>query len=410
MQGIQSINFLHNYFLKKVYNSSLNSYYYLLSYTKIDLEYILKTTTRLALNCVPDTLKSLPIFLVVDDTLQEKFGVHFECRNKLFDHAKHNGSNYLNGHCFVGLILKIPVWIRESDICYLSISLGYRLKKDNPKKSKLQIASEMINCAMEVLKKYQTVILLCDSWYPKGKVIETVESHNNLELIANVRVDTVIYDLPPEPTGKRGRPRIKGDRLDIHDQQEFSFTKVNEYFTATRKVISNLFKKVVYATVTTPNLDNEKSYRLFISTIMPEQLEKMLPVVEDEYLNDVPEDLKVSLLPYIMYRFRWSIEVVFYEQKKFWSFGDYMLRSAIGVENYVNIINICYSCVTLLPWWNKKFADLKGKSPQHVKCVLSQKINREIFFASFVLDPESAKKRINIMKAVISRVLMKKRL
>ena len=89
MQGIQSINFLHNYFLKKVYNSSLNSYYYLLSYTKIDLEYIMKTTTRLALNCLCDTLKSLPIFLVVDDTLQEKFGVHFECRNKLFDHAKH---------------------------------------------------------------------------------------------------------------------------------------------------------------------------------------------------------------------------------------------------------------------------------------------------------------------------------
>jgi hypothetical protein len=369
----------------------------------------MQTTVRIALSCIPEILKSLPIFIVIDDTLQAKFGVHFECRKELFDHTARNGSNYLNGHCFVGLILKIPVFFKNQDIYYLKVSIGYRLKKDNPDKSKLQIASEMINYVMEILKNDKMVILCCDSWYPKGEVLETVKKHNNLELIANVRVDTIVNDLPPEPTGKRGRPRKKGARLVIYKQEHFNFSKIGKYFVATRKVITNLFKNnVVYATVTTPALDKAKSYRLFISTVMPEQLEHMLPVVKDEIEYDISKEQLISLLPYILYKFRWPIEVVFYEQKTFWSFGKYMLRSITGIENYVNIINICYTCMSLLPWKNKEFAELKGESPQHIKYILGQQIHYELFLASFVSDPENTKKYWSGIKTVISKVLMRK--
>lgn len=34
-----------------------------------------------------------------------KFGTKFENVSKLFDHAAHNGCNYLKGHCFVRNIL-----------------------------------------------------------------------------------------------------------------------------------------------------------------------------------------------------------------------------------------------------------------------------------------------------------------
>ena len=47
------------------------------------------------------TEKSLNVFLCVDDTMVSKFGTKFENVSKLFDHTAHNGSNYLNGHCFV---------------------------------------------------------------------------------------------------------------------------------------------------------------------------------------------------------------------------------------------------------------------------------------------------------------------
>lgn len=41
----------------------------------------------------------------IDDTMISKFGTKFENISKLFDHAAHNGCNYLNGYCFVSLML-----------------------------------------------------------------------------------------------------------------------------------------------------------------------------------------------------------------------------------------------------------------------------------------------------------------
>ena len=43
----------------------------------------------------------------------------------MFDHAAHNGSNYLKGHCFVSLMLHVP--LKSADgITYLSVPLGCR--------------------------------------------------------------------------------------------------------------------------------------------------------------------------------------------------------------------------------------------------------------------------------------------
>ena len=55
-------------------------------------------TAKVALRMIPDSLATQPIFLCVDDTMVAKTGTRFENVSKLFDHAAHNGSNYLNGH------------------------------------------------------------------------------------------------------------------------------------------------------------------------------------------------------------------------------------------------------------------------------------------------------------------------
>lgn len=66
-------------------------------------------TAALALKIVPQRLDTQPVFLCVDDTMDEKFGTKFEDVSKPFDHAAHNGSNYLNDHYFVSLMLCVPV-------------------------------------------------------------------------------------------------------------------------------------------------------------------------------------------------------------------------------------------------------------------------------------------------------------
>ena len=94
---------------------------------------------------IPDSLATQPIFLCVDDTMVAKTGTRFENVSKLFDHAAHNGSNYLNGHCFVSIMLCIPVW-KNDRVSYLSLPLGYRMWQK--KESKLELAASMIRQVM----------------------------------------------------------------------------------------------------------------------------------------------------------------------------------------------------------------------------------------------------------------------
>ena len=82
--------------------------------------------------------------------------------SKLFDHAAHNGSNYLNGHCFVSIMLCVPVWNRDK-VSYLSVPLGYRMWQK--KESKLELAASMIRQVMPEFHSKDHVIILCDSWY-----------------------------------------------------------------------------------------------------------------------------------------------------------------------------------------------------------------------------------------------------
>ena len=86
----------------------------------------MNVTAKIALHLIPEQLKSQPGFLCIDDTMISKFGTKFENVSKLFEHAAHNGCNYLNGHCFVSLMLCVPMWNNDK-IAYLAVPLGYRM-------------------------------------------------------------------------------------------------------------------------------------------------------------------------------------------------------------------------------------------------------------------------------------------
>ena len=102
----------------------------------------------------------------------------------------------------ISLLLSFPVSL-DGKMKYLSIPLGYRLWDKS--KSKLALAAEMVEQVLKVIGTDRQVILLCDSWYPKAEIIELIEHYDNRHLICNVRNDTVLYDLPPKSTGKRGQ-------------------------------------------------------------------------------------------------------------------------------------------------------------------------------------------------------------
>lgn len=137
-------------------------------------------TARLALGCVPFTLKSSAVFISIDDTKVEKYGTEFQARSRLFDHAAHNGFNYLNGHCFVSIMPHVPLESPDGTF-YLSVPLGYRLW--TKELSKLELATDMVRSVMAELSSCRQVIFLYDSWYPKKPVAGLVSEFKNLEMI-----------------------------------------------------------------------------------------------------------------------------------------------------------------------------------------------------------------------------------
>lgn len=295
MESADSIRSLYRHFLSGITKKSLNIFYYACSYAKADYSMFMNVTATMALNLIPEKLSSQPVFLCVDNTMV----------SKLYDHATHNGSNYLNGHCFVSVMLCVPVW-KKSKIHYLFIPLGYRMWQK--KESKLELAASMIRQVMPQFSSRKNVILLCDSWYVKKALVSIVDEYENLDLIGNARSDSVIYDLTPQRTGKRGRPALQGKKLSIYDDFVLSDKKTGDYYTAVRHVLTNIFgKREVFAYVTPPEKESN-SRRLFFSTIFPEQLDIFCACQERPPLNQTGCD-RMQFIPMLLYAFRWNIEV-----------------------------------------------------------------------------------------------------
>ena len=244
LDGFQSVKSNFERFISEISPFELKSFYYTLNESKISLWDWMGGLIKAALSFLSPECEDA-LILSVDDTLTEKFGKKFEYWGKLYDHAAHNGSEYLNGHCFVSLMLSVPLKAAGK---ILSFPATYRMW--TKEQTKLEMAAELVRSAMAVIGSARQVILCCDSWYPKDCVKRLIDECPNLILICNVRKDTALYGLPPEKTGKKGRPKARGKRLSLKD---FARKAVpgSGYFVGCREVKTMLFgQRSVWAIVT----------------------------------------------------------------------------------------------------------------------------------------------------------------
>ena len=65
-----------------------------------------------------------------------------------------------------------------------------------------------------------------------------------------------------------------------------------------------------------------------------------------------------------------------------------MVRSCKGIEMLVNLINICYCAMKILPYQDEQFSEYRTKSVQEFRFELSQGIRSQIFLTNFVLSTE----------------------
>ena len=104
LESASSVRCLFRQFLSKQTDASLNSYYRALGNGLVTDASIRRALTLRALAIVPEALRQEPILLSVDDTTIAKWGKHFDGVGILYDHAKHDGKSYFNGHAFVRVV------------------------------------------------------------------------------------------------------------------------------------------------------------------------------------------------------------------------------------------------------------------------------------------------------------------
>ena len=85
------------------------------------------------------------------------------------------------------------------------------------------------------------MIILCDSLYAKKDLVSIVDEYSNLDVICNARYASIIYDLTPQPTGKRGRPAKHGKRLSPEKDFSLSDEKISDYYISVSRVLTNIF-------------------------------------------------------------------------------------------------------------------------------------------------------------------------
>lgn len=243
--------------------------------------------------------------------------------------------------------------------------------------------ASMVRQVMPEFKAKKNVIILCDSWYVKKDLAAIVDDYENLDLIGNARSDSVLYDLPPAPTGRKGRPPKHGRRLSIYEDFTLSAEKIGDYYTGCRRVLTNIFgSRQVLAYVTSTGKGGG-TRRLLFSTIFPAQLQIFCAWQEKSPLNRTGSSW-MQYIPLLLYSFRWNIEVSYYEQKTFWSLCGYMVRSRKGIEMMVNLVNISYCAMKILPYRERGFSQYKNVSVQEFRFAFSEQIRRQVFYVNLM--------------------------
>ena len=108
----------------------------------------------------------------------------------------------------------------------------------------------------------------------------------------------------------------------------------------------------------------------------------------------------MQYIPLFLYAFRWNIEVGYYEQKTFWSLCSYMVRSSKGIEMLVNLINIAYCAMKILPYQEDAFTKYRVESVQEFRFALSEGIRQQVFYATFLQNIETGIKSNTFTKAL----------
>lgn len=285
--------------------------------------------------------------LALDDSPTKRFGRHVEAAN-VHHHPTPGPADgpWLFGHNWVclAIIMSHSLW---GAIALPILSKLYVRRVDVPKlkqhydwefRTKHQLALELV---LEVIRRLKALgseagfRIVVDGAYAVRQFLRPLLSEG-ATVVSRLRRDAKLFDLPPERTGKRGRPRIYGkNRIHLAKRaghkggwQWLTFacrghqvTRRYKTFLATSKLVGGAIRVVL--------LEHESgNWAAYFST-------------------DVDMDVKILLETGAN---RWAIEEQFHDVKEVWGAGQQQVRNVWSNIGCWHLNTWLYTIVELASW------------------------------------------------------------
>jgi hypothetical protein len=307
-----------------------------------------------------------PLVAPVDDTLGRHTGKEIAAASMHRDPLLSTGRRLFFhwGHIWVVLSINVPMYGKTwaLPVLFRLYRGKKRCKADKkPYWKTTELARELIDLLAKTLP-HRRLIVLGDAAYTNGSLIKKRPS--NVTLIGRSRLDAALYAPAPKPRkGKRGRPRMRGPRLQAPGVQ-----------AAAKKARWQRVDVTVYGkTVRVRALVIDALWFVAAgSELMRLVVVRGFPGHERDDVF-VSTDATLSATTIIEgFSGRWSLEVTFHESKGKLGFEDPQNRTERAVERTAPMALWAYSLVVLwyfqtgqglraarlpvLPWYTRKTA------------------------------------------------------
>jgi hypothetical protein len=259
-----------------------------------------------------------PVDVAVDDTLFKRRGKKVWAAAWFHDGSAQGPAKtgYGNNWVILAVTVSLPGISRPVGVPVMA----KLVIKGTNSKSRLWLARRMAERLAAALPG-RRVRVTADSAYVGG---ELKGLPAGVSWTTRLRKDAALHGLPPERTGKRGRPRVKGDRLPSLAQMaaaaEFSQVTVTRYRkteTVQAAAVTCLWYSVFGSRPVTVVLVRDKPGRgLGIALVTTDRDATMTQVIE-------------------RYASRWSIEVAIEDSKQLFGAGQARNRTAGAVERTI---------------------------------------------------------------------------
>jgi len=285
-----------------------DSLHHFLSESSWDIEEVFKASISV-IKHLPDPSRrfSPKGYLIIDDSLIEKFGKFMEATSKLYDY---NEKKYLEyAHCLVSLFyldhhgnrypLRFDIYRSEED-CHQS---------KIPFRTKIQIAKELIQYAIDQEIPFQGVIF--DSWFFSKELVDFIEKQGK-NWFTQAKSDRLIrYQGRNIPLSEYAKT------LNIRELEKITVDDKHSYRYHSLKVSMPSLKR------------GKETIRLLISY----QYDQNNKLKEPTFLVSNRKDWRIERI-LRAYAMRWAIETYFRDAKQYLGLKDYQVRGLKAIKSH----------------------------------------------------------------------------